>query len=138
MKIWDKTKKFCKDHKTAVVSTLVGVGTFVTGWVIRKKIDYAVVDKCMDMLPDEIDKEFKEQDGENASLPFVTDESIRRLEKEQERAREEYPEKFAIMEEAIGKLNLDTDDNEMWMIEDGVPFMFKDSWYQNGSKESLN
>ncbi len=136
MKIWEKTKKFCKDHKTAVVSTLVGVGTFVTGWVIRKKIDYAVVDKCMDMLPDEIDKEFNDRYGENESLSIVTDESLRRFEEEQERAREEYPEKFAIMEEAIEKLNLDTDDNEMWMIEDGVPVMFKDSWYQNGSKES--
>lgn len=136
MKIWEKTKKFCKDHKTAVVSTLVGVGTFVTGWVVRKKIDCAVADKCMGMLPDEIDKEIKERYGENASLSLVTDESIRRLEEEQERAREEYPEKFAIMEETIEKLNLDTEDNEMWMIEDGVPFMFKDSWYQNGSKES--
>lgn len=136
MKILDKAKKFCKDHKTAVVSTLVGVGTFVTGWVVRKKIDCAVVDKCMDMLPDEIDKEFKDRYGENESLSIVTDESLRRFEEEQERAREEYPEKFAIMEEAIEKLNLDTDDNEMWMIEDGVPVMFKDSWYQNGSKES--
>ena len=82
MKIWEKTKKFCKDHKTAVVSTLVGVGAFITGWVVRKKIDYAVVDKCMDTLPDEIEKEFKERYGENASLSLVTDESIRRLEEE--------------------------------------------------------
>lgn len=138
MKIWEKTKQFCREHKTAVVSTLVGACTFVTGWVVRKKIDCAVVDKCMGMLPDEIDKEFKEHYGENASLSLVTDESIRRLEEEQERARAEYPEKFAIMDEVIEKLNLDTEDNEMWMIEDGVPFMFKDSWYQNGSKESLN
>lgn len=136
MKIWEKTKKFCKDHKIAVVSAFVGTATFVTGWIARKKFDYMTIDKTMELLPDEIDKEFKNRYGENASLSLVTDESMRRLEEEQERARAEYPEKFAIMDEVIEKLNLDTDDNEMWMIENGIPFMFKDSWYQNGEKES--
>lgn len=91
MKIWEKTNKFCKDHKTAVVSTLVGTATFVAAWLTREKLDCIIVDKAMEMLPDEIDKEFKNRYGENASLLLVTDESIRRLEKEQERAREEYP-----------------------------------------------
>ena len=135
MKIWEKTKQFCREHKTAVVSTLVGVGTFVTGWVVRKKIDYAVVDKCMDILPDEIDKEFKDRYGENASLSLVTDESLKRFEEEQEELRGKYGNDFAILEEATKNLT-EPEKGKLWLIENGVVSLVDGIKYNEETEES--
>jgi hypothetical protein len=135
MKILEKAKQFCKEHKTAVVSTLVGVGTFVTGWVVRKKIDCAVIDKCMDMLPGEIDKELKKQDGENASLSLVTDESLKRFEEEQEELRGKYGNDFAILEEATKNLT-EPEKGKLWLIENGVVSLVDGIEYNEEAEES--
>lgn len=137
MKIWDKTKKFCKDHKTAVVSSLVGVGAFVTGWVVRKKIDYAVVDKCMDMLPDEIDKELKEQDGVTTNLLMSEDEeeNILKMMEEQEELRGKYGQDFAILEEATKNLT-EPEKGKLWIIENGVVSLVDGIKYDKEAEES--
>ncbi len=137
MKIWDKTKQFCREHKTAVVSTLVGVGTFVTGWVVRKKIDYAVVDKCMDMLPDEIDKEFKEQDGVKTNLLICEDEAdnFLKMMEEQEELRGKYGNDFAILEEATKNLT-EPEKGKLWLIENGVVSLVDGIKYNEEAEES--
>lgn len=136
MKIWEKTKQFCKEHKTAVVSTLVGVGTFVTGWVVRKKIDYAVVDKCMDILPDEIGKELKELDGENSSqlIPDYEEHVLKMME-EQEELRGKYGNDFAILEEATKNLT-EPEKGKLWLIENGVVSLVDGIEYDAEAEES--
>lgn len=137
MKILEKTKRFCKEHKTAVVSTLVGVGTFVTGWVVRKKIDYAVVDKCMDMLPDEIDKEFKEQDGVTTNLLIseVEADNFLKMMEEQEELRGKYGQDFAILEEATKNLT-EPEKGKLWLIENGVVSLVDGIKYNEEAEES--
>lgn len=135
MKIWEKTKQFCREHKTAVVSTLVGVGTFVAGWVVRKKIDYAVVDKCMDMLPDEIDKELKDRYGENASLPFDYEQEALKMMEEQEELRGKYGQDFAILEEATKNLT-EPEKGKLWLIENGVVSLVDGIEYNEEAEES--
>ena len=137
MKIWEKTKQFCREHKTAVVSTLVGVGTFVTGWVVRKKIDYAVVDKCMDMLPDEIDKELKEQDGVKTNLLISVDEAdnFLKMMEEQEELRGKYSNDFAILEEATKNLT-EPEKGKLWLIENGVVSLVDGIKYNEEADES--
>ena len=137
MKIWEKTKQFCRDHKTAVVSTLVGVGTFVTGWVVRKKIDYAVVDKCMDMLPEEIDKELKEQDGVTTNLLISEDEAdnFLKMMEEQEELRGKYGQDFAILEEATKNLT-EPEKGKLWLIENGVVSLVDGIKYNEEAEES--
>lgn len=137
MRIWEKTKQFCREHKTAVVSSLVGVTTFVTGWVIRKKIDYAVVDKCMDMLPDEIDKSFKEHHGEDVSLLLnvnETDNFLKMME-EQEELRGKYGQDFAILEEATKNLT-EPEKGKLWLIENGVVSLVDGIEYDKEVEES--
>ena len=123
MKIWEKTKQFCREHKTAVVSTLVGVGTFVTGWVVRKKIDYAVVDKCMDMLPDDLLISVGEADN------FL------KMMEEQEELRGKYGNDFAILEEAIKNLT-EPEKGKLWLIENGVVSLVDGIEYDAEAEES--
>lgn len=126
MKILEKTKKFYKDHRHAVVTVVSCIGCFSGGYVAKDIYDNYTSKKALD------EWEFKKfPDGtEIGWAGYDPEESNKRFEEEQTKAREEYPEKFQIMEDAISKLDLDLDDNEMWMIENGEPVMFKDSWYK--------
>ena len=48
----------------------------------------------------------------------------KRFKEQQEKYKEEHPENWDIIEDAISKMNLDLDDGEMWLIENGQPFVF--------------
>ncbi len=57
MKLWEKTKNWFKCHKTGVKATLIGIGSFAGGLAVMHKIDCMTVDKALEMLPGEVDKE---------------------------------------------------------------------------------
>lgn len=126
MKIWEKTKKFYKEHKHAIITFVSCIGCFAVGYVAKDIYDNYTSKKALD------EWEFKKlPDGTEIGWTWYDlEESNKKFEEQQTKAREEYPEKFQIMEDTVSKLDLDLDDNEMWMIEDGKPIMFKDSWYK--------
>ena len=126
MKIWEKTKKFYKDHKHAIMTVVGCIGCFASGFIAKDIYDNYSSKKALDeweckKLPDGTEIVWTGYDLEEVNKKF---------EEHQTKAREEYPEKFQIMEDAVSKLDLDLDDNEMWIIEHGAPVMFKDSWYK--------
>lgn len=135
MKVWEKTKEFCKKHKTAVVSSLVGAATFITGWIVKRNIDNAIVNEMMERLPYEIDKDLKDRYEENASLSLVTDESLKRFEDEQEELRGKYGQDFAILEEATKNLT-EPEKGKLWLIENGVVSLVDGIEYNEEADES--
>lgn len=126
MKIWEKTKKFYKDHKHTIITVVSCIGCFAGGYVAKDIYDNHTSKKALD------EWEFKKLPNgtEIWWTGYDPEEVNKKFKEHQAKAREEYPEKFRIMEDTVSKLNLDLDDNEMWMIEDGKPVMFKDSWYK--------
>jgi hypothetical protein len=87
------------------------------------------------MLPDEIDKELKKQDGENAGLSLVTDESLKSFEEEQEELRGKYGNDFAILEEATKSLT-EPEKGKLWLIENGVVSLVDGIEYNEEAEES--
>lgn len=136
MKIREKIKNYYKKHQTTINAVLTGVGFFTAGVISHKLVEKIIDIRDTKHAMDGWEVAKLDDGTEISTFGYKMEESLKSLEENQRKAREDYPEKFEIMEEAIEKLNLDTEDNEMWMIENGVPIMFKDSWYQNGSKES--
>lgn len=130
MATWEKIKDFYKDNKTAIISIGIGLFGIGVGWELKGL--------CDDIHDKKLTKEAMADwecktlsDGTQISWTgYSLDEEQEKLDIEQQKAREDYPDKFEIMEEAISNLDLDLDDGEMWLIENGEPFMFKDSWYK--------
>lgn len=116
MKVWEKTKQFCKKHKTAVVSSVVGISSFFIGWAVKKKIDSQIVDDAFDVIDKEADRDLYMLD----KVYFLTkDNDIPDLEKEQEELRERYSQDFAILEDAVKNLTEPTN-GKLWLIENGL------------------
>ena len=137
MKVWEKTKEFCKKHKTAVVSSLVGAATFVTGWIVKRNIDNAIVNEMMERLPDEIDKDLKDRYEEKVNLLITEDEADNFLNmmNEQEELREKYGQDFAILEEATKNLT-EPEKGKLWLIENGVVSLVDGIKYNDKTDES--
>ena len=129
-----KARDWCRGfywrHKKGITTVICFTSGALAGWTL------ASINGNFKDINSKMDELLKDDEIGIDICGFDLEESKKALEEEQEKARKEYPEKFAIMEEAISKLNLDEDDNEMWIIENGEPVMFKDSWYQNGEEES--
>lgn len=51
MKIWAKTKEFCRKHKTAIISTITGIGGVVGGALLCRKLSKHNEDGTIDWEP---------------------------------------------------------------------------------------
>ena len=67
-------KSFIKDHKTGVVTFLIGTGSFLGGWVARHLLGKAILSKAVDEYPkawvsllEVYDKEYKNKDDSKES-----------------------------------------------------------------------
>ena len=129
-----KAKDWCRGfywkHRKGINFAICFTGGAVAGWTLSS------IDRNLKDINLKMDELLKDGETNIDICGFDLEESKKALEEEQEKARKEYPEKFAILEEAISKLNLDEEDGEMWIIENGEPVMFKDSWYQHDEEES--
>ena len=134
MKLFDKAKEFYNEHKMGVkivvTSVVSAAGGFLLNHGLTKMKEARAIQEAINDIPHPL--------CSDGSEPYWTDgyneEEFRRsFIEEQEKARLDYPEKFEIMEEAISKMNLDLDNGEMWLIENGEPAMFLDSWYNKES-----
>ena len=115
MKAWDKTKEFCKKHKTAIVSSTVGVGSFIVGWVMKRNADLRLVNDALDVIDKDADRDLYMQENR----PFlVTNEEIAEFEEEQKELKEKYGQDFAILEEAVKNLT-EPVNGKLWTIENG-------------------
>lgn len=132
MKVWEKTKQFCKKHKTAVVSSVVGISSFFIGWAVKKKIDSQIVDDAFDVIDKEADRDLYMLD----KVYFLTkDNDIPDLEKEQEELRGKYGQDFAILEEATKNLT-EPEKGKLWLIENGVVSLVDGIEYNDKTDES--
>lgn len=116
MKVWEKTKKFCREHKTVVVSSAVGIASFIGGWILRKKITDDVVDVIKTGA--DMQKELLEQYQQELPPFQVTDEQVKDFEEEQKELKEKYGNDFAILEEVVKNLT-EPENGKLWMIENG-------------------
>ena len=120
MKVWDKAKEFCKKHKTAIVSSAVGVGSFIGGWLIKRSIDIQIVNEAYDVIGMEADRDLKkfENSYEKITPYFASDDNVANFEEEQKELREKYGQDYAILEEAVKNLT-EPENGKLWMIENG-------------------
>lgn len=115
MKAWEKTKNFCKKHKTVIISSAVGVGSFIVGWVVKRNADLRLVNDAIDVIDKDADRDLYMQENQ----PFlVTNEKVESFEEEQKELREKYGQDFAILEEAVKNLT-EPENGKLWMIENG-------------------
>ena len=95
MKIWEKTKKFYKDHKHTIIIVVSCISCFAGGYVAKDIYDNYSSKKALD------EWEFKKLPNgtEIGWAGYDPEEVNKRFEEHQAKAREEYPEKFQIMED---------------------------------------
>lgn len=115
MKAWKKTKEFCKKHKTVIISSAVGVGSFIVGWVVKRNADLRLVNDALDVIDKDADRDLCMLE----KLPFLmANEEITDFEEEQKELREKYGQDYAILEEAVKNLT-EPENGKLWMIENG-------------------
>jgi hypothetical protein len=132
MKIWDKTKEFCRKHKTAVISSAVGVGSFIVGWVVKRNVDLRLVNDALDVIDKDADRDLCMLENP----PFlVTNEEVESFEEEQKELREKYGQDYAILEEAVKNLT-EPENGKLWMIENGRVALIDGIKYDKEAEES--
>lgn len=115
MKAWEKTKEFYKKHKTVIISSAVGVGSFIVGWVVKRNADLRLINDALDVIDKDADRDLCMLENR----PFlVTNEEVDRFEEEQKELREKYGQDYAILEEAVKNLT-EPENGKLWMIENG-------------------
>lgn len=97
----DKTVKFCRDHKKAIIGTLAGVGAFGLGLWGVQKMKHGVADSEANLLAESTEEEIYEQ------RKSAYDEHC-------DAVREERADDFEKMFEFVD--SFDVKDGEAWII----------------------